>query len=216
MNLSIGQVAANLSEGGKFLDYGVHDVVFKGISKGTVGKDNEYATLAVKLDVAGYGEYIYNLFEPQSSERTPGMYGENPSPTEQFMTALICILKKANPEVAANPVSISGPTFNDMIKQMAEATASFVGQTTQAKFLPGRNGFAGLPSYPATINQNGTLILNKFFGDDLVLSARDIKAIDKAKAARASARPTDMSQRVAVSSDVLDSMAYDDSEDLPF
>ena len=43
-------------------------VTFANVTSQTTG--DAYKTMALKLDVEGFGEYTQNFFEPQSSERS--------------------------------------------------------------------------------------------------------------------------------------------------
>lgn len=221
MNISMG-AAANLKESGKFLSYGIKDVTFKGIEKRTVGKEGgqQWTTLAVLYDVDGYGEYIQNLFEPQSTERTEGLNGrENPSPVEHFIVSLRQIFDAVAPQVSrdmdAGTVQIGGK-FEDIIKQATKLTANSIGTKTQLKFLPGRNGFAQIPAFPARIDTSGNLMHGtRFIGADLTISAYEKTSIDKANATR-QAGPTNMRANES-KNDTMSGMANDiDDDDLPF
>lgn len=64
--------AVKAKESGNFLSAGIKDATFQGVelSKVTSQKTQEvFLTLALKLDIEGYGEYTQNFFEPQSDER---------------------------------------------------------------------------------------------------------------------------------------------------
>lgn len=221
MNLNMS-ATAGAKDSGKFLSYGIKNATFKGIEKGTVGKDGgqQWTVMSVKYDIEDFGEFVHNLFEPQSTERTEGMNGrENPSPVEHFMISLRQIFDALAPEVSKGiddgSVQIGG-SFENIIKQAAKVTASAIGKQTQLKLLPGRNGFAQVPGFPARIDNSGNLMHGtRFIGDNLTISAYEKTSIDKANAARQSG-PTTMKPK---NDNIMGGMAADmddDNDDLPF
>ena len=88
----------------------------------------------------------------------------------------------------------------------------------QVKFIPQSNGFVSMPSYPARITRNGDLgIATRIIGQNLVLTANELKRIEAAK----NATPTNMASQADTSA-TLDAMAENlgvddkDDSDLPF
>ena len=88
----------------------------------------------------------------------------------------------------------------------------------QVKFIPQSNGFVSMPSFPARITRNGDLgIATRIIGQNLVLTANELKRIEAAK----NATPTNMASQADTSA-TLDAMAENlgvddkDDSDLPF
>lgn len=72
MKFDFGSVA-EAREAGRRLVPGIQNATFEGIEFATVNSQktgDTYNTLALKLNIEGYGEFTQNFFEPQSSERT--------------------------------------------------------------------------------------------------------------------------------------------------
>jgi hypothetical protein len=175
--------------------------------------------MTLTLDVEGFGEFKHNFFEPTSSDRTTSQFGENPSQVEHFLIAIRQIVDALDPKIGAGiddgTITISG-TFGQIVNTLKKLTTPYIGNAVQIKLLPGRNGFAAIPGFPARISKTGALgIATRFIAkENLVLTDYEKKKIDAVR----NATPTNM----ATSSDtdaLLDGMKSqmdDDLDDLPF
>ena len=219
MNFNLN-ATTGAKEAGSVLSAGIHNATFKGISKDSINsKDgNVYDVMTLTLDVEGYGEFKHNFFEPTSSERTTSQFGENPSQIEHFLIAVRQIVDALDPKIGAGiddgSITISG-TFSQVVNKIKTLTAPYVGNSVQIKLLPGKNGFAALPGFPARITKTGVLgIATRFIAkENLVLTDYEKKKIDAAR----NATPTNMAANSAT--DLLDGMKSqmdDDLDDLPF
>lgn len=220
MNFNLN-ATTGAKEAGSVLSAGIHNATFKGISKDSInGKDgNVYDVMTLTLDVEGFGEFKHNFFEPTSSERTSSQFGENPSQIEHFLIAVRQIVDALDPKIGAGiddgSITISG-TFSQVVNKIKTLTAPYVGNSVQIKLLPGKNGFAALPGFPARITKTGVLgIATRFIAkENLVLTDYEKKKIDAAR----NATPTNMAANSATN-DLLDGMKSqmdDDLDDLPF
>ena len=220
MNFNLN-ATTGAKEAGSVLSAGIHNATFKGISKDSInGKDgNVYDVMTLTLDVDGFGEFKHNFFEPTSSERTTSQFGENPSQIEHFLIAVRQIVDALDPKIGAGiddgSITISG-TFSQVVNKIKTLTAPYVGNSVQIKLLPGKNGFAALPGFPARITKTGVLgIATRFIAkENLVLTDYEKKKIDAAR----NATPTNMAANSATN-DLLDGMKSqmdDDLDDLPF
>lgn len=220
MNFNLS-ATTGAKEAGSVLSAGIHNATFKGISKDSInGKDgNVYDVMTLTLDVEGFGEFKHNFFEPTSSERTSSQFGENPSQIEHFLIAVRQIVDALDPKIGAGiddgSITISG-TFSQVVNKIKTLTAPYVGNSVQIKLLPGKNGFAALPGFPARITKTGVLgIATRFIAkENLVLTDYEKKKIDAAR----NATPTNMAANSATN-DLLDGMKSqmdDDLDDLPF
>ena len=220
MNFNLN-ATTGAKEAGSVLSAGIHNATFKGISKDSInGKDgNVYDVMTLTLDVEGYGEFKHNFFEPTSSDRTTSQFGENPSQIEHFLIAIRQIVDALDPKIGAGiddgSITISG-TFSQVVNKIKTLTAPYVGNSVQIKLLPGKNGFAALPGFPARITKTGVLgIATRFIAkENLVLTDYEKKKIDAAR----NATPTNMAANSATN-DLLDGMKSqmdDDLDDLPF
>ena len=220
MNFNLS-ATTGAKEAGSVLSAGIHNATFKGISKDSInGKDgNVYDVMTLTLDVDGFGEFKHNFFEPTSSERTTSQFGENPSQIEHFLIAVRQIVDALDPKIGAGiddgSITISG-TFSQVVNKIKTLTAPYVGNSVQIKLLPGKNGFAALPGFPARITKTGVLgIATRFIAkENLVLTDYEKKKIDAAR----NATPTNMAANSAAD-DLLDGMKSqmdDDLDDLPF
>ena len=220
MNFNLS-ATTGAKEAGSVLSAGIHNATFKGISKDSInGKDgNVYDVMTLTLDVDGFGEFKHNFFEPTSSERTTSQFGENPSQIEHFLIAVRQIVDALDPKIGAGiddgSITISG-TFSQVVNKIKTLTAPYIGNSVQIKLLPGKNGFAALPGFPARITKTGVLgIATRFIAkENLVLTDYEKKKIDAAK----NATPTNMAANSAAN-DLLDGMKSqmdDDLDDLPF
>lgn len=220
MNFNLN-ATTGAKEAGSVLSAGIHNATFKGISKDSInGKDgNVYDVMTLTLDVEGYGEFKHNFFEPTSSDRTTSQFGENPSQIEHFLIAVRQIVDALDPKIGAGiddgSITISG-TFSQVVNKIKTLTTPYVGNSVQIKLLPGKNGFAALPGFPARITKTGVLgIATRFIAkENLVLTDYEKKKIDAAK----NATPTNMAANSAAN-DLLDGMKSqmdDDLDDLPF
>lgn len=219
MNFNLN-ATTGAKEAGSVLSAGIHNATFKGISKDSInGKDgNVYDVMTLTLDVEGYGEFKHNFFEPTSGDRTTSQFGENPSQIEHFLIAVRQIVDALDPKIGAGiddgSITISG-TFSQVVNKIKTLTAPYVGNSVQIKLLPGKNGFAALPGFPARITKTGVLgIATRFIAkENLVLTDYEKKKIDAAR----NATPTNMAANSAT--DLLDGMKSqmdDDLDDLPF
>ena len=220
MNFNLN-ATTGAKEAGSVLSAGIHNATFKGISKDSInGKDgNVYDVMTLTLDVEGYGEFKHNFFEPTSSDRTTSQFGENPSQIEHFLIAVRQIVDALDPKIGAGiddgSITISG-TFSQVVNKIKTLTAPYIGNSVQIKLLPGKNGFAALPGFPARITKTGVLgIATRFIAkENLVLTDYEKKKIDAAR----NATPTNMAANSAAN-DLLDGMKSqmdDDLDDLPF
>lgn len=220
MNFNLN-ATTGAKEAGSVLSAGIHNATFKGISKDSInGKDgNVYDVMTLTLDVEGYGEFKHNFFEPTSSDRTTSQFGENPSQIEHFLIAVRQIVDALDPKIGAGiddgSITISG-TFSQVVNKIKTLTTPYVGNSVQIKLLPGKNGFAALPGFPARITKTGVLgIATRFIAkENLVLTDYEKKKIDAAR----NATPTNMAANSAAN-DLLDGMKSqmdDDLDDLPF
>lgn len=220
MNFNLS-ATTGAKEAGSVLSAGIHNATFKGITKDSInGKDgNVYDVMTLTLDVDGFGEFKHNFFEPTSSERTSSQFGENPSQIEHFLIAIRQIVDALDPKIGAGiddgSITISG-TFSQVVNKIKTLTTPYVGNSVQIKLLPGKNGFAALPGFPARITKTGVLgIATRFIAkENLVLTDYEKKKIDAAK----NATPTNMAANSAAN-DLLDGMKSqmdDDLDDLPF
>jgi len=218
MNFSLN--IGKLKEGGKFLQPGIHEATFKGVSCQTLksGKTGEeYSVMAITFDVEGFGEWTYNLFPPTNAERSESQYGTNPSQVEQFMIFIKHLLDTANPavskEIEEGKTTLTAPTFEKFVKLIQKYTNEFVDEVTKIKLVPQRNGFSSFTSFPGKVGKNGELYLaTKFIGDDVTLTAAEMKAIENMR----TAAPTKM-KGTSVKGMVPEYEAEEDVDDkLPF
>lgn len=222
MNFNLS-ATTGAKEAGSVLSAGIYNATFKGISKDSInGKDgNVYDVMTLTLDVDGFGEFKYNFFEPTSSERTLSQFGENPSQIEHFLIAIRQIVDALDPKIGAGiddgSIIISG-TFSQVVNKIKTLTTPYIGNSVQIKLLPGKNGFASLPGFPARITKTGVLgIATRFIAkENLVLTDYEKKKIDAAK----NATPTNMATTTDVD-DLLKGMESqldekDPDDDLPF
>lgn len=216
--------AVKAKDGGNFLSAGIKDATFKGIeyTKVTSQKSGDiFNTMALKLDIDGYGEYTQNFFEPQSDERQEMQWGLSASPLDHFLITVREILEAVDPQIIKDIDSgtkkLTG-NFKAIVEAVKQFTTPGIGTKLQIKLIPQSNGFASMPSFPARINKNGDLgIATRIIGHDLTLTASELRKIEDAK----NAKPTNMASKVNVT-EVLGDMANDlgvtsDTEnDLPF
>lgn len=220
MNFNL-KATTGAKEAGSVLSAGIHNAKFMGIAKDSInGKDgNVYDVMTVTFDVDGFGEYKHNFFEPTSSDRSSSQFGENPSQLEHFLIAVRQIVDALDPKIGEGiddgSVAISG-TFSQVVNKIKTLTSPYVGNDVQIKLLPGKNGFAGLPGFPARVTKTGALGIGTRFiaKENLVLTDYEKKRIDTAK----NATPTNMAANSATD-DLLEGMKSqmdDDLDDLPF
>lgn len=195
------------------IEPGVHNASFVKIEHGTQNTQRGLSeVLILTINVENHGEFSQKFFKPDSTERTDGMYGPNPSPMEHFQIILREILEAVNPDfmkdIEAGNLKLAG-NFKQIVNAVAAYTAQFVGTEFKVKFLPNSNGdFSSLPSYPAAIARDGkTLrIANVFIGKNVTLSAAEERKIKAA----AVAKPTEMAASKATSTeDLLGGMSTD-------
>lgn len=214
--------AVKAKESGNFLSAGIKNAKFNGVEFATVTSQKSgdvFKTMALKLDVDGYGEYTQNFFEPQSDERQELQWGLSASQLDHFLITVREILEAVNPQsikdIDEGKVKLSG-TFKQVVDSVKELTTPYIGTEVQVKFIPGNNGYVSMPSYTARITKNGDLgIATRIIGHDLTLTASEVKKIEAAQ----NARPTNMSSKVNVTdvlSDMDDDIKTDNTDDLPF
>ena len=212
-------------ESGNVLTAGIKDATFMGVEFANVSSQktgDAFKTLALKLDIDGYGEYTQNFFEPQSDERKQMQWGPTASPLDHFLITVREILEAVDPQIIKD-IDAGTKTLSGNFKQIVDAVKAFtdpmVGKVrVQVKFIPQSNGFVSMPSFPARITRNGDLgIATRIIGQNLVLTANELKRIEAAK----NATPTNMASQADTSA-TLDAMAenlgIDDKDDsyLPF
>ena len=212
-------------ESGNALTAGIKDATFMGVEFANVTSQktgDAFKTLALKLDIDGYGEYTQNFFEPQSDERKQMQWGPTASPLDHFLITVREILEAVDPQIISD-IDAGTKTLSGNFKQIVDAvkafTAPMVGKArVQVKLIPQSNGFVSMPSFPARITRNGDLgIATRIIGQNLVLTPNELKRIEAAK----SAAPTNMASQVDTST-TLDAMAEnlgmdnDKEDDLPF
>jgi len=225
MNFNMS-ATANAVSGGSRLSAGIHTATFQGVAKSTITSKagDTFNVMALTVNIDGYGEYTQNFFEPKSAERSEGMYGENPSPLEQFLIVIREILGAVDPDLVKGiddgSVVISG-SFAQVVNKVKSLTDPYIGAEVEVKLLPQSNGFVAFPSFPARITRSGNLgIQTVFIGHDLTLSDREKRQIENAE----NAKPTNMAStkagdamlskmRVELSSD---DESEEGSDDLPF
>ena len=216
--------AVKAKESGNALTAGIKDATFMGVEFANVTSQktgDTFKTLALKLDVDGYGEYTQNFFEPQSDERKQMQWGSTASPLDHFLITVREILEAVDPQIIKD-IDDGTKTLSGNFKQIVDAvkafTAPMVGKArVQIKLIPQNNGFVSMPSFPARITRNGDLgIATRIIGQNLVLTPNELKRIEAAK----NATPTNMASQ-ADTSKTLDAMSEnlgidDSSDDLPF
>ena len=216
--------AVKAKESGNALTAGIKDATFMGVEFANVTSQktgDTFKTMALKLDVDGYGEYTQNFFEPQSDERKQMQWGPTASPLDHFLITVREILEAVDPQIIKD-IDDGTKTLSGNFKQIVDAvktfTAPMVGKArVQIKLIPQNNGFVSMPSFPARISRNGDLgIATRIIGQNLVLTPNELKKIEAAK----NATPTNMASQ-ADTSTTLNAMSEnlgidDDSDDLPF
>lgn len=228
MNFNLGSVAG-ASEAPKMLAAGIHNATFQGVKRVTrefSGKEKD--VMEVSFDVEGYGSWSNTFFAPESSERSEGQYGPNPSQLDHFLVAVKQILEALNPELGKawdrGTPPIEGNTFTSLVSSIKKVTEPYIGKSVQIKVIPNNKGYAQMPQYPARIatSREGTIIGVKYA--TLIIAAKDLtllpKEVTKIEAAK-NAKPTNMSAPVkndllSGMSDLLDEGDKDDESDLPF
>lgn len=214
--------AVKAKPSGNFLSAGIKDATFKGVDFSIVKSQKtgeSFNTLALKVDVDGYGEYIQNFFEPQSDERQEMQWGLSASPLDHFLISVREILEAVNPQIIEDidkgKVKLSG-TFKQIVNTVKTLTDPFIGTSVQIKLIPQNNGFVAMPSFPARITKSGDLGISTWIiGHDLTMTPQELKKIEAAK----EAAPTDMAKKNNVSdvlSDMEDNLESDSTDDLPF
>ena len=216
--------AVKAKESGNVLTAGIKDATFMGVEFANVTSQktgDAFKTLALKLDIDGYGEYTQNFFEPQSDERKQMQWGPTASPLDHFLITVREILEAVDPQIIKD-IDEGTKTLSGNFKQIVDAvktfTAPMIGKVrVQVKLIPQSNGFVSMPSFPARITRNGDLgIATRIIGQNLALTPNELKRIEAAK----SATPTNMASQ-ADTAKTLDSMSEnlgidDNTDDLPF
>ena len=127
MNFNFG-ATKGASEAPKMLTAGIHTATFKGIKKETIttkaGDDMD--VMQVTFNVKDFGEYKQNFFAPNSTERTEGKYGLNPSPMEHFLVIVRQILDALDPkfgqDIDAGNSPIEGSSFTQVVNSLKKLT----------------------------------------------------------------------------------------------
>ena len=219
-----------VKESGKFLQPGIHNAKFVSLELSNINSQKtgqNYKTMCLTLDIDGYGEFTHNFFEPTSDERTPGTWGDNPSPSEHFMVSVRQIIDAVDPTIGENidndnvvvngkKVKLADLNFDQLVKLLSILTKPAAGAEVEVKLIPQSNGYADIPGFPAKISRTGVLsIATRFIGHNLVMNQSEQKKIDAAK----NAQPTNMAQ---TSNGNVDGLAEqlgigtDEASDLPF
>lgn len=202
-----------------FLGAGIHNVVFKGLSKATISQP------AMELQfeaVDGSGTHIERIFEPHSNERKAVSWGTSASEADNFMCKVKQIIDALDPELAhkieTDGDKFTAPDFDGFIVLLKKYLDKKIGTQTQIKLVPGNQGnYVHFPQYVARINKDGNLYMGtKVIGDNLVLTASEKTAIENA----VNAKPTDMSKQNDELADLrkdFEPLSKDASDDdLPF
>jgi hypothetical protein len=229
MNFNFG-ATKGASEAPKMLTAGIHTATFKGIKKETIttkaGDDMD--VMQVTFNVKDFGEYKQNFFAPNSTERTEGQYGPNPSPMEHFLVIVRQILDALDPkfgqDIDAGNSPIEGSSFTQVVNSLKKLTTPYIDKEVQIKLLPQSNGYASMPTFPARIrtSRDGTVLglgyaTTIIAAKDLTLLPKEVTKIEAAK----NAKPTNMSapaknDLLSGMTDLLDEGDKDDENDLPF
>lgn len=205
--------AVEAKASGSRITPGIKNAKFMGVSFANVTSQSTgdtYKTMALKLDVEGFGEYTQNFFEPQSDERTQMQWGLSASPLDHFMITMREIYEALNPDGLAELKKLTG-TFKQIVDAFKGLTDKYVGTNVQVKFIPSNNGFCTMPSFTARIDKNGNLGVSTYIiGKTITLTPSEVKKINAAS----TAKPTDMTENTDLLSDMEDNL--DDKSDLPF
>ena len=215
MNFNFGAQKVVVSAGR--LTAGIKDVTFMGVcfeTKTSQKDGNSFKTLALKLDVDGYGPYTQNFFEPQSDERQTMQWGVSASMLDHFLIIVREILEAVDPQIIKD-IDSGTKTLTGNFKQICDTikqwTDPMIGNVKfQAKFIPQNNGYVSLPTFVARITKSGDLgIATRIVGKDLTLTPKEQQKVEAAN----SAKPTTMPNKAA--DDLLNS-ASEELDDLPF
>lgn len=205
--------AVEAKASGSRITPGIKNAKFMGVSFANVTSQSTgdtYKTMALKLDVEGFGEYTQNFFEPQSDERTQMQWGLSASPLDHFMITMREIYEALNPDGLAELKKLTG-TFKQIVDAFKGLTDKYIGTNVQVKFIPNNNGFCSMPSFTARIDKNGNLGVSTYIiGKTITLTPSEVKKINAAS----TAKPTDMTENTDLLSDMEDNL--DDKSDLPF
>lgn len=203
------------------LTAGIKDATFMGVAfeTKTSQKDgNSFKTLALKLDIDGYGPYTQNFFEPQSDERTAMQWGVSASMLDHFLVLVREILEAVDPQIVKD-IDSGTKTLTGNFKQICDTikqwTDPAVGKLkVQIKLVPQSNGYVSMPTFVARITKSGDLgIATRVIGHEITLTSSEIKKIDAAN----NAKPTTMPSKEA--DDILGAVSEDlnnSVDDLPF
>ena len=210
--------AVEAKAAGKRLTPGIKNAKFMGITFANVvsqSTGDSYKTMALKLDVEGYGEYTQNFFEPQSKDRSEMNWGVAASPYDHFQITVREIYEALDPEGLMNLKKLTG-TFKQIVDAFKALTDKFIGKEVKVKFIPDNRGYSKLPNFPAKIDNNGNLAVATYIiGQDISLNPSEVKKINAAQ----QAKPTDMANRSEVLSGMAENLngdSSDDKDDLPF
>ena len=216
-----------VKESGKFLQPGIYKAKFISVEPSEINSQNTgqtYKTMKLTLDVDGYGEFTHNFFEPTSTERSAGQWGDNPSQAEHFLISVRQIVDALDPKIGEDidndnitingkHVKKDGLSFEQLVKLINLLTKPYSGTEVEIKLVPQSNGFASIPGFPAKINRAGALgIATRFIGHGLVMNQSEQRKIEAAR----NAQPTNMAQTTSGSVDGLaDALGIADEDDLP-
>ena len=128
--------AVEAKASGSRITPGIKNAKFMGVSFANVTSQSTgdtYKTMALKLDVEGFGEYTQNFFEPQSDERTQMQWGLSASPLDHFMITMREIYEALNPDGLAELKKLTG-TFKQIVDAFKGLTDKYVGTNVQVKF----------------------------------------------------------------------------------
>lgn len=197
-----------------YLRAGIHNVIFKGISK-IDGMDS----MELRFEaVDGSGVHNERIFAPRTDERSVGQYGENPSEAEQFMCKVKQVIDALDPKLSKQidekGDAFNAPDFTSFVNLLKAYLDKAVGTTTQIKLLPTTGNFVGFPGFPARINRDGNLYMTTLFiGNNLTLTPKEATLVSTVK----TAKPTEMKSELADLADEVDDLPMTPKEDdFPF
>lgn len=221
-----------IKDAGNYLRPGIHNATFQGIALDSIHSQNtgeDYKVMSLKLDIDGYGDYTNNFFEPKDDTRKPNNFGGiNPSQVDHFMISLRQIFDALDAKIGEmidnNNVTVNGKkvditklsSFDQLVKLANILTTPYIGTKVEIKLIPGRNGFAAMPAFPAKITRAGALArATVFIGHNLVLSDREMKQINAAQNATPTPAPGASTSTVDTLASEL-GLSASTEDDLPF
>lgn len=201
-----------------FLKDGIHEVRFKGLEKSErIQNAMEFHFEAVD----GSGIYNEVIFEPRSDERTEGRFGPNASEAEQMQCKIKQIIAAIHPDldkqIEEGTANIEAPDFNSFITILKKHLASRIDTVTKIKLIPTKSGYASTPGYIARIDKNGGIYMqNKFIGEDLTWTSKEMKDREAMKNAKPTSMPKTDELADLVDDFTTDAVPVASEDDLPF